>query len=110
MPMRPPDLILRGYAERDSDGSWFAICIDLNLYARAATCEAVIEELHSVIRTYVTAAVTVDHEHAGDLLSRSAPAYFHVRYWFIRLLCALAPDTRGKPKDGKFSFKDALPL
>ncbi len=42
-------LHLRCYAERDDDGSWFALCLDLNLYARSDTAKEVTNKLHEIV-------------------------------------------------------------
>lgn len=108
---RPEDLLLRCFAEQDRDGSWFAICIDLNLYARADSLEAVKGELHAIICEYVSEAVNEDREYAGDLLHRPAPLYFRARYWLIKAVRRVFCRPIGRrPKDGKVFFRDVLPL
>ena len=69
--MKPSNLVLRGFAERDEDGSWFAICLDLNLYARGDSFEEAKDKLQRLIRTYLTEAVTVDADYV-DINSRAA--------------------------------------
>lgn len=81
--MKLKDLKLRCYAERD-DGSWFAICLPLNLYARGDTFEEARTKLHDLIAHYVREALTVHADHIDDLIPRRAPLYFCVRYAFAR--------------------------
>jgi len=83
--MRPNDLVLRGYIERDSDGSWFAICLELNLYARAGSAGEAREKLVKFIHDYVFSAVTKDKEHLRDLIPRRAPLPFWLKYYCYRL-------------------------
>jgi hypothetical protein len=102
--MRPEKLVLRCYAERESDGSWFVICLDLNLYARADSLPEARAKLHDFIGKYVTDAVTRDQEHIADLIPRRAPFSFWVRYYCIKaiVLCGRSLE--------KLSFKEPLPL
>lgn len=81
--MKLNDLKLRCYAEID-DGSWFAICLPLNLYARGDSFEEARAKLQGLISQYVREAVTVHAEHIGDLIPRRAPLYFWVRYAIAR--------------------------
>jgi len=84
MSLKPAQLVLRCYAEPD-EGSWFAMCIDLNLYARADSPEAVQTKLEEIIREYVTEALTDDRASVADLLPRPAPMTFRLRYHYIAL-------------------------
>lgn len=79
--MKPNDLILRCLAMRDDDASWFAICLDLNLYARADSFDEVKAKLNAFIREYLQEALTVDADHIGDLIPRRAPLYFWLLYF-----------------------------
>lgn len=81
--MKLDDLVLRCYAEREEDGSWFAICLYLNIYARGNSAEEVKARLRSFVREYLKEAVTKDREHFSDLVPRRAPAYFWARYFRI---------------------------
>jgi predicted RNase H-like HicB family nuclease len=86
MGMKVTDLVLRCYAEPEKDGEWFAICIDLNLYARGDSLEEAKTKLHQVIKGYLTDAVTVDSEYAASLIYRKAPFYFRARYHLLSLI------------------------
>jgi hypothetical protein len=82
--MKLSDLVLRCYAERDEDGTWFAICLPLNLYARGDSFEHARKKLHAVTNAYLREAlVGSEKEHVGDLVPRPAPIYFWLRYAFI---------------------------
>jgi len=81
--MKLSELKLRCYAELD-DGSWFAICLPLNLYARGDSFEEARDKLHDLIAHYVREALTVHAEHISDLVPRRAPMYFWLRYAFAR--------------------------
>jgi predicted RNase H-like HicB family nuclease len=76
--MKPADLVLRCYAEQD-DGSWFAICLDLNLYARGDSYEEVRDKLFKLIAGYVKEALA-DVDYFDDLVPRRAPLSFWLRY------------------------------
>ncbi len=98
------DLVLRCYAERESDGSWFAICLDLNIYARGNSAEEVKSRLRRFVGEYLTEAVTKDREHFSDLVPRSAPMFFWWRYFRIKCYIAFH-QTRDLMK-----FKMPLPM
>lgn len=99
------DLVLRCYAERDRDGTWFAICLPLNLYARGDSYEQARMKLHHLVRDYIKDALTVESEHIGDLVPRRAPAYFYLRY---ALIWCCVHFRRGVESVHK--FKEYLPL
>lgn len=88
-PVKAKNLVLRCYAEQEDDGSWFSICLELNLYARGDTYDQARGKLHAVIASYLKDALTVDREYAGDLIPRNAPMFFWLRYWFILCLVKL---------------------
>jgi predicted RNase H-like HicB family nuclease len=94
--MRIDDLRLRCYAERDRDGSWFAMCIDLNLYARADSLRDAKRELSVIITEYVREALTVDKKYATDLLPRRAPFPFVLKFYFIKLCKRFFGDKNGR--------------
>ena len=73
MIIRKSQLILRCFAQMDKDSSWFAMCVDLNLYARAGSLPEVQQQLDEIISEFVTEALTDDRDHAADLLSRRTP-------------------------------------
>lgn len=106
--MKLNDLKLRCYAEPDKDGVWFAICIDLNLYARADSPAAVRQKLHDIIHQYITEAVTDDAQHINDLIPRHAPWHFILRYHFIACIigCRRAKEYVSSPS----CFWESMPL
>lgn len=115
MAMRAADLKLRCYAERDPDGSWFAICIDLNLYARADSLRAAKRELHTIIGEYVREAFGEDREHFHALMfHRKAPLSFVLKYYAIYFACKVLPKVlprkRGDNHHRHFPYDDNLPV
>ena len=80
------NLVLRCYAEADRDDTWFAICLDLNLYARADSFPEAKQKLNLLISSYMKEAVSKDADYVGDLIPRRAPLYFWVRYMFFMLI------------------------
>jgi len=103
-PMKLNDLVLRCYAEKDGDGTWFAMCLSLNMYARGDNFEQARRKLHSAIASYLKDALTKDAEYVGDLVPRAAPLYFWMRYAYI-WLCVKVRDATTVRK-----FKEAFPL
>lgn len=98
------DLVLRCYAEKDGDGSWFAMCLALNLYSRGDSYEHARKKLHDVISAYLRDAVTTDSRYIEDLVPRRAPLSFYVRYAFI--WCCVKARAIGDVR----KFKETLPL
>lgn len=92
--MKTRDLILRCYVEKDSDGTWFAMCIDLNLYARADSDREAKKKLHGFIKDYINEALTTDSEYIGSLIPRRAPVSFRLKYHLISLMCSFRNATR----------------
>lgn len=114
--IRPQDLVLRCYAERERDGTWFTICIDLNLYARGDSMEEAREKLHAFILRYIREAFEEDRAHFFDLVPRRAPLYFRMRWQYIKLMCKLQRlfdndnNNRLKPGSNSIPFKEQLPV
>ena len=71
---------LRCYAEREEDGSWFALCLDLNLYSRGDSFDEAKAKLDRLVGGYLKEALTKDKEHFHALVPRHAPRYFKRRY------------------------------
>lgn len=108
-PMKVSNLVLRCYLEREQDGSWFAICLDLNLVTQADTVKGAKEKLHSQIVQYVKEALTVDKQYVESLLPRRAPWTFFARYYFIRAFCAIHGLSRSR-HSAKRIFNENLPV
>lgn len=82
--MKPNELILRCYAERKDD-QWQAFCLDLCLAAQADTFEEAQLKLSMMIRDYIEEAlVGEDKAYADQLLSRKAPLFFWIKYFWLR--------------------------
>jgi predicted RNase H-like HicB family nuclease len=103
-PVKAKNLVLRCYAEQEQDGSWFSMCLDLNLYARGDSYEHARNKLHNVIGSYLKDALTIDREYIGDLVMRRAPLYFWLRYFVILCLVRL------RKVAGARKFNEALPV
>jgi hypothetical protein len=84
-------LVLRCYAEQDNDGSWFAICLDLNVYARGDDFQEVQNKLSRRIHEYVSEALGEDSQYIGSLIPRKAPAYFWIKYWLFTAMTNAHP-------------------
>lgn len=104
--LKADELILRCFAEQDpQDGTWFAMCLDLNLYARGDSYAEVRRKLHDVIVAYLKDAIVgAERDHVGDLIPRRAPLYFWFRYACIWCRSKLHQLTTAR------RFKETLPL
>lgn len=107
--MRIEDLRLRCYLEQDRDGSWFAMCIDLNLYSRAGSANEAKRHLTEIISEYVREALTIDKAHVTDLLPRRAPLPFVLKFYAIMLRCKIFGRSNGPPRYPK-PYEDVLPV
>lgn len=83
--MRPITLTVRCMAWCEGE-QWVATCIDLTLAAQAGTLDEARRKLHAQIMSYVREAMTVDMQHAEQLLSRRAPLADRLRYVFWKSL------------------------
>lgn len=102
--MRPRDLILRCFVQKESDGTWFAMCLDLNLYARGDSLMEARGKLHQFIRHYVSSALSKDKEFIGDLIPRRAPLGFWLKYYCMYSVLWCGSQIR------KLLYKETLPL
>lgn len=84
--------VLRCYAEK-KDGLWIAACPQFTLAAQGDSFEEAKGKLEEQIKSYVVEALTVDKEHAAELLSRKAPLSMQIRYKFLSFITAFR---RGK--------------
>ncbi|UVT20103.1 MAG: DUF1902 domain-containing protein [Nitrospira sp.] len=84
--MKINDLILRCYAEEEKDGTWFAICLDLNIYARGDSYEEARTKLNKLAICYLREAIEEDSQYFDDLVPRRAPLGFWMRYVYGKVL------------------------
>lgn len=104
--------VLRCYAEKDADGTWFAMCLDLNLYARADSFQEARDELHQIIVNHVTRVLQLPEDERVHLLSRPAPLPFRLRYAYLMLRAMFGALFHPRPPSGGSSFRkfdDAIP-
>ncbi|QHG89244.1 DUF1902 domain-containing protein [Xanthomonas cucurbitae] len=108
--MRPSELILRCYAERDG-ALWMAVCLDLSLAAQADSFEEARRKLDEQILDYVKDALAgPDKQHAYYLLTRrKAPASEWLRYYAIKYVAKIARAFHCTARDVK-PFREMLPV
>lgn len=107
--MRPNQLILRCYAERDG-ALWMAVCLDLSLAAQADSYEEARRKLDAQIHDYVREALSQDKEHAAYLLTeRKAPLSEWVRYYALKYAARIARFFHRPSRDVK-PFRETLPM
>lgn len=84
--MKPRDLLLRCYANRDGD-QWQAFCIDLCLAAQGESFQEARHKLECMAEEYIYDALAdEDREYAEELLSRKAPLYQRLTYHYYRVM------------------------
>ncbi len=88
--MKINDLVLRCYAEQEKDSTWFAICLDLNLYARGDSYEEARTKLNKLAICYLREAIEKDSEYFEDLVPRRAPIGFWTRYMCAKMMSLIA--------------------
>jgi hypothetical protein len=96
----PSDLVLRCLA-LERKGYWVAMCVDLDLSVQADTLPQARNLLKGQMTSYVNEAMSIDNDHANDLMLRKAPLRYRLLYRFVKLVHA----TRHKQ-----SFETAMPL
>jgi len=97
--------VLRCYSERDADGTWFATCIDLNLYARADTPEEAQAKLHLIIADHMESVFALPVEEREHLIFRPAPLSFRLRYAWLLLKAAFGAMFHRNPPSGNSPFR-----
>lgn len=104
--MRPKDLLLHLYYERDGD-AWLAFCLDFTLVAQAPTADEAGKRLDSQIREYLhDAMVGDDREHANYLLRRRAPLTYWLKFYFT----LFRQHARHRASQRRKSAVEAVPL
>lgn len=85
--MKPADLILRCYGYRRKDGTWYAVCIDLNLDAEGQSVKDIKRSLNHAIHGYLeTIAEVNDGDSFVHLIRRPSPLKDRILYQAIRLV------------------------
>ena len=93
--MRPSELVVRCYAQKKGE-IWQAICLDLNLAVHGDDLNDVKERLAAMVDSYVyDALVGEDRAYSDQLLSRKAPVWFWVKYYWYK-----AANSANFAKDG----------
>lgn len=87
--------VLRCYAEK-KDGLWIAACPQFTLAAQGDSFEEAKGKLEAQIKSYIVEALTVDKEHAAELLGRQAPLSMRLRYGFLSTLASFRQSRRRK--------------
>lgn len=84
--MKPKQLFVRCFAEK-RNGQWQAICLDFDLAAQGNSFEDAKHKLESQMYEYVYDALAgEDQAYAHQLLTRRAPYYLWLRYYWYSLL------------------------
>lgn len=100
--MKPSDLILRCYGYKRKDGTWYAVCIDLNLDAEGGSINDVKRSLNHAIRGYFeTVSEVEDGDSLVHLIWRPAPLKERALYQVIRLAHSLRRAV---------AFQEAVPI
>lgn len=108
--MRPNELVLRCFAERDGD-VWVAYCLDLSLAAQADSWEEARAKLEAQVREYVADAMGgQDGKYGAALMARRAPASTYLRYYTAKVLIALAEKFHSTRRPQGRPFQEVLPL
>jgi predicted RNase H-like HicB family nuclease len=103
------EIVLKCLLERDEADSWFAICLDLNVYARASSCGEARARLKEEIQHYISEAYTKDRDHFADLVWRRAP----VRFWISYYVAGIKEKFFGPkapPRSGIAGYHATVPL
>lgn len=96
-------LVVRCVARRRGD-VWVALCVDFTLAAQGDSLEEAREKLHAQIADYVTEAVTVDAEHAAELLKRKGPLLHRLQYRLAAFTTAF------RRLHDRYAYTEPLPL
>ncbi len=106
MSLKPAHLIVRCFAEQEKDGSWFAMCLELNLELKDDSFSDARVGLQESIHDHLTNTLSGNTEYSRDLLKRAAPIPYWFRYYWIFLKTKLRLSKAG----GAQVFTETLPL
>lgn len=98
--------VLRCYAEK-KDGLWIAACPQFTLAAQGDSFDEAKEKLEKQIKSYIVEALTIDKEHAVELLGRKAPLRLWWRFKLLELMTGLR---RRREKKIRFFNEPALQM
>jgi hypothetical protein len=70
--------VLHGYA-RGHDGSWEAICPEVNIAVQGQSCEGVRHLLEEAVSSYIEDAMNETPENAFRLMNRRVPFWLRVK-------------------------------
>lgn len=94
--------VLQCYAEK-KDGLWIAACPQFTLATQGESFEEAKAKLEGQIKSYVVEALTIDREHAAELLGRRAPLSMRLQY---RLKALIWSVLKSRSKKQKVRFFD----
>lgn len=99
------NLVLRCYGNRIRPGSWYGVCLDLNIAVEAESPEQLKKKLYEQITSYVDSVLdTDDHSSIPDLFCRKAPLHDWLKYYCIKSLISI-----GELKN-RLVFKEFIPV
>ncbi|MCY3729169.1 MAG: hypothetical protein OXF97_09295 [Nitrospira sp.] len=81
--MRTEQLFLRCYAKQIAEGQWYAMCIDLNIDAEAATLQAVKFSLEDAILGYLETVTDTDNRSSLEILLRRPASLSHQLFYYF---------------------------
>lgn len=99
MPTHRDRMILRCYAEQQTQDLWIAVCIDLNLAVQGESYRSVRKKLNAQIDDYLyDAMVGDDHQYVDQLIPRYAPLKFFLKYYLSYLRVYIRHTIRDFPR------------
>ncbi|AFL74409.1 hypothetical protein [Thiocystis violascens] len=106
--IRPTELKVRCYAEREAPRLWVAICLDFDLAAQGETLEKARRVLDAMINDYVEDTWDgEDQPYADALMSRRAPLRYWLRFYWFTWMRRL---NRKHTHSAHYPFNERLPL
>lgn len=98
--------VLRCYGREIDKNKWYGVCINLNLAVEASSPDELLMKMKEVITSYLeTVLDTKDDKSIPELLSRRAPIYDWIVYFYIACY-----HITHIPKDKFFKFKEFIPF
>jgi hypothetical protein len=80
---------VRCFAQPTRSGQWQAFSLEFGLAVQADTYPEVKRKILDMINSYAHEALTIDREHAAELLTRKASIPVHFRFYVVRALSAV---------------------
>jgi hypothetical protein len=103
--LTPENLVLRCYGHKQTDGTWYGVCLNLNIAIEANSTDELKQKMADAIVSYIeTVYDTEDRASIAELLCRKAPFSDWFVYGVMRIMFFV------KQLSDNITFKETIPI